>query len=223
MTNDDRVRSATGGDHAVSPAAQGIQAEVKGAARDVLDEARATGDGLKKEASGIASTIKDGLAAQAEQQKNAIAERIGRVAERVQSAASDLRGDEAWLAGWMERGAKELGGLADDIHRNDVAGLVGSAEVFARRQPAVFVGAAVAVGFALTRLLKGGDRDLTGADPYRPAAPNRPAAPMPSTPANWQDVRRPAAPIGAGSVGPDGPALGRDYAGIGADDRRGAG
>ena len=128
----------------------------------MLDEARAAGNGLKKEASGLAGTLKDGLAAQAEQQKNAIAERIGRVADRVQTAASDLRGEEAWLAGWMERGAKELGGLADDIHRNDVAGLVGSAEIFARRQPAVFIGAAVAVGFALTRLLQGGDRETTG-------------------------------------------------------------
>ena len=217
MTIDDKVRTAAGGDYATTPAAKGVQEEVKGAARDVLDEARAAGNGLKKEASGLAGTLKDGLAAQAEQQKNAIAERIGRVADRVQTAASDLRGEEAWLAGWMERGAKELGGLADDIHRNDVAGLVGSAEVFARRQPAVFIGAAVAVGFALTRLLKGGDRETTGAEPYRPAAP------MPSTPANWQDVRRPPTPLDTGSVGQGGSTFGRDYAGIGPDDRRGAG
>ena len=56
----------------------------------------------------------------------------------------------------MERGARELGGVAKDIARNDVAGILGSAEVFARRQPALFVGAAVALGFALTRVVRSG-------------------------------------------------------------------
>ena len=53
----------------------------------------------------------------------------------------------------MGRGADELGGIADEIRRNDVAGLLGSVEVFARRQPALFMGAAVALGFALTRFV----------------------------------------------------------------------
>ena len=98
------------------------------------------------------------MESQAEQQKHRIAERIGQLAERVQRSADDLRGDEAWLARLMERGARELGGVADDIARNDVAGILGSAEVFVRRQPALFVGAAVALGFALTRVARSGDQ-----------------------------------------------------------------
>jgi len=58
---------------------------------------------------------------------------------------------------------------------------------------------------------------VTGAAPYRPATP------MPSTPDNWQDVRRPQGSFGAGSVGPDVATIGRDYPGVGGDDRRGPG
>jgi hypothetical protein len=57
----------------------------------------------------------------------------------------------------MQRGARELSSVASEIEHNDVAGLLGSAEVFARRQPALVVGAAVALGFALTRLVRSGD------------------------------------------------------------------
>lgn len=144
-------------EHGATASVPGIADAAKGAAADVMDQARAAGATLQGEAGGLASTLRQGLEAQAEQQKHRIADRIGQLAERVQKSADDLRGDEAWLAQLMERGARELGGVADDIARNDVAGILGSAEVFVRRQPALFVGAAVALGFALTRVARSGD------------------------------------------------------------------
>jgi hypothetical protein len=59
----------------------------------------------------------------------------------VQRSADELRGSEAWLADLLERAARELRGVASDMERNDVAGILGSAEVFVRRQLALFVGA----------------------------------------------------------------------------------
>ena len=53
--------------------------------------------------------------------------------------------------------------MANEIRRNDVMGLLGSFEVFARRQPALFMGATVALGFALTRFVGSGP---TAADRY---------------------------------------------------------
>ena len=53
---------------------------------------------------------------------------------------------------------------------------MGSVEVFARRQPALFVGAAVALGFALTRVVGAGDRDAdarVAEGPLWPARPGR--------------------------------------------------
>jgi hypothetical protein len=141
--------------------ARGVAEEAKGAAHDVMDEARATGSTLKQEAKGLTGSLKDGLSAQARAQ--------------------------GWLAGLMDRGAQELDSIADDIRRSDVSSLLDSVEVFARRQPALFMGASVALGFALSRVARSGgesrygsyedrstygrgDYGYGGADDYRPTA-----------------------------------------------------
>src|SRR6476659_352701 len=158
----------------------GAVEQAKGAAQDVADEARGTAQSLKAQAGELVDTVKGSLSAQAEQQKHAVATRIDRVAERVLQAAGDLHGDEAWLSSWLERGAYELSGFADELKRNDVAGLAETVQVFARRQPAVFMGVGVALGFAIARVLRSGSQ--TGADSRQAApAPYGPAYPGPST------------------------------------------
>ncbi len=175
---------------------RGAVEQVKGAAKDVADEARGTAQALKAQAGELVDTVKDGLTAQADQQKAAVATRIDRVAERVLQAAGDLHGDEAWLSSWLERGAYELSGFADELKRKNVAGLVETVQVFARRQPAVFMGAGVALGFAIARVMRSGSQMATGADrgsrhgrdePDRPAwatgTSSRQTAPAPYVPA----------------------------------------
>lgn len=168
-------------EHAPGGRATALPNATPSASQAVTDDASTAGASVT--GGGLAHALKQGLATQAEQQKNAIADRIGRVADRVQHTAGDLQGDEAWLAGWMERGARELGGLADEIRGNDVADLVGSAEVFARRQPAIFVGAAVALGFAVSRVLLGGGNDNRQSGSHR-------SAPVQPTPAAAMDHGR---------------------------------
>jgi hypothetical protein len=153
-----------------SDQARGMSQEMKGAAADVAREARAAGEAVREEASGIGSTIKQGLSEQVERQKNGIADRLSAVAERAHQTAGDLRGQEAWLGGLLGRGADELAGIADEMRRNDVAGLMGSVEVFARRQPALFMGATVALGFALTRFVSGGPTPADGQGAHERAA-----------------------------------------------------
>ncbi len=155
----------------ISGQAHGVADEMRGAARDVADEARATDSSLRAEAAGLGGTIKQGFSDQVERQKNGIADRLTSVAERAHKTADDLREHEAWLGDLLGRGAHELEGIADEIRRNDVPGMLGSVEVFARRQPALFMGAAVALGFALTRVVASGagssDRHDDAADQWR--------------------------------------------------------
>ena len=139
--------------------AGGVTEVIKGAAGDMAREARAAGESVRQEVSHLGSTIKQGLSDQVERQKNGIADRLSAVAERAQTSASDLRAQEAWLGNLLGRGADELASIAEEIRRNDVPGLLGSVEVFARRQPALFMGATVALGFALTRFIGGGPTD----------------------------------------------------------------
>lgn len=154
--------------------AGGVAEQAEGAARDVAEEARAAGASLRREVGGLGSTIKQGLSDQVERRKNGIADRLSTVAERVQATAGDLREHEVWLGSLLGRGASELQGIAEEIRRNDVPGILGSVEVFARRQPALFMGATVALGFALTRFVGAGpverdDRSEAWRDDYRDA------------------------------------------------------
>ena len=153
--------SAVPSSSAAGPAS-GMVDVVKGAAHDVAEQARATGSALLDEASSLGGTVKQGLSDQIERQKNGIADRLSAVAERTQATASDLREQEAWLGNLLGRGADELQGIAEEIRRNDVADILGSVEVFARRQPALFMGATVALGFALARFVGGGPRATDG-------------------------------------------------------------
>jgi hypothetical protein len=134
--------------------ARNIAAEAKGAARDVADEAREIGSSVKSEALGVVSAVRQGLADKAEEQKDGVADRIGAIADRAHSTADELRDREAWLAGLIDRGARELDGFADAVRHRDINTIWSSLESFGRRQPALFMGAAVAAGFALTRLAR---------------------------------------------------------------------
>jgi hypothetical protein len=51
----------------------------------------------------------------------------------------------------VQRGADELASFAQRLHGNDLQGVLSEIERFARRQPALFTGAAIAAGFALAR------------------------------------------------------------------------
>jgi len=152
----------------------GVVDEIRGASKDVARDAQAAGQTLKQEASGLAGTIKQGLSEQAARQKNGIAERLNAIAERANRTAGDLREDEPWLGNLLGRGADELAGMAEDLRRQDIGDLMGSVGLFARRQPALFMGASVALGFALTRVVGAGsvpnDRDE---DRYRRNLPTQ--------------------------------------------------
>jgi hypothetical protein len=69
----------------------------------------------------------------------------------VRQAAQSVRGQEAWLAGLVDQGADRLTDLAQPLRTSDLNSLLSRTEDFARRQPVLFTGAAMALGFALTR------------------------------------------------------------------------
>ncbi len=153
MTQNEPGRGAAGmGSQTDADRTRGAASEIKGAAHDVANEARGAAASVRKEAAGLGNTIRQGLSQQAEQRKNRIADRLSAVADRAQRTADDLGDDEAWLGELVARGAHELQDVADEVRRQDFPGLLSSVEVFARRQPALFMGASVALGFAMTRL-----------------------------------------------------------------------
>jgi hypothetical protein len=131
-----------------------LREQVRGTADDITRQAREVGRGVRDEAANLASSAKEQLVGQAESGKEQVADRISATADRLKRSADDLRGDEAWVANLLDEGVRQLGGLAEGLRNRDLGSLLGSVESFARRQPALFAGASVALGFAAARLAK---------------------------------------------------------------------
>jgi ElaB/YqjD/DUF883 family membrane-anchored ribosome-binding protein len=58
---------------------------------------------------------------------------------------------------YARKAASAVNGVADTLNTKDVDALMDDAREFVRKKPAVAIGIAAAVGFALTRLIKAGD------------------------------------------------------------------
>jgi hypothetical protein len=103
-------------------------------------------------ASDLGAHVKESALSAAEQGKEGIASELDDVADAVHRSGEQLEGHQDWLATLVERGADELGELADTVRSNDLRGLMAKLEDLARSQPVLFFGAAMAAGFASARL-----------------------------------------------------------------------
>ena len=87
-----------------------------------------------------------------EARKDELADQLEGAAHAIHRAGAQLEGEQDWLARLVERGAAELGTLAQSLRTNDLRSLMGNLDELARRQPALFAGASLAAGFALARV-----------------------------------------------------------------------
>ena len=133
------------------------------AARQVTDKAASAGADAIQKARGVASEAQDratsllGAASEratsvAEAQKQNVAGYLDDMAKAVHRSGEQLEGHQDFVAKMVERGADELASLAGTLRSNDLQSLMGSLGSLARRQPALFVGASMAAGFALARV-----------------------------------------------------------------------
>jgi ElaB/YqjD/DUF883 family membrane-anchored ribosome-binding protein len=90
------------------------------------------------------------------------AEGVEHAADAAREAARSLRDQEAWLARMIGQGADRLSEFAGTLRTNEPQALLGKAEEFARRQPVLFTGAAMAIGFALARAAAAAARSGVG-------------------------------------------------------------
>jgi uncharacterized protein YjbJ (UPF0337 family) len=88
------------------------------------------------------------------QQKSAGADYIGSIAQAVGRAASEFDNEIPQVAHYIRAASDQIQNVANTVRERDVKELVGEVQEFARRQPAIFFGGAVIVGFAALRFLK---------------------------------------------------------------------
>jgi hypothetical protein len=133
-------------------------------ASSLMDEAKSTAGKVAEEAkeqvAGLAARAKQEVGAATEkarsiaaEQKDMLAAQVGGVAEAMERAASDLEMNNGASAHYARLIADNAEKLSDTIRNNNVDQLLGIAQDFGRRQPALFVGAAALLGFAASRFV----------------------------------------------------------------------
>ena len=86
---------------------------------------------------------------------------LSTMATTLLQSGGQLRDGQQEMAGeYVERAAKQMERAAQYVERADLGEMVENLEDFARRQPALFVGGAFALGFLGARFLKSSRRNL---------------------------------------------------------------
>ena len=105
-------------------------------------------------ATSLVGQVKEQATSALSDQKDGLADQIDTLAETVHRSGAQFEGKQDWIASAIDRGAAELGSLATSLRENDLASLFRQVQTIARQQPALFIGASLAAGFAVARLGK---------------------------------------------------------------------
>lgn len=133
--------------------ANALMDEAKSAAGKVVDEAKEQASSLADQAKAEIGHATDKARSIAADQKGLLAAQIGGVADAMDRAAADLEQNDGASAQYARMIADNAEKLSATIRDKDVDELLGMAQDFGRRQPALFMGAAALLGFAASRFV----------------------------------------------------------------------
>lgn len=104
---------------------------------------------------GLAEQVRQGAASQLSAQKNRAMDSLGNIAQAARQTTQALRDNQQdTIANYVSRAADQIERFSTRLRDRDITDLMQDAQQFARRQPAVFIGAAFAVGVLAARFLK---------------------------------------------------------------------
>ena len=111
--------------------------------------------GAQERSSGIVDRVKQSAAAQLTTQKNRGTDALGQVANAVRSSTQKLREERHdTIAGYIDKAAGQIDTWAQRLREKDIDELMSDVQRLARRQPAVFIGSAFALGLVGSRFFK---------------------------------------------------------------------
>lgn len=132
-----------------------MQTETQTEQQDVRQKAEQTASTIAQQAQETATT-------QLSSQKERAASTLSTLAGTLRESGHNVRQDQPQIASLTDQAAQRVEGISEYIREHDVRELVGEVESFARREPAIFLGAAFAVGFLAARLLKASSASSAG-------------------------------------------------------------
>jgi hypothetical protein len=130
---------------------------------DPLQKSAPAGQAAKDQASAVWSDTKDSARSMIGNQQKAAASGLGQFAGALRKAAREMGdgGQQAPMSRMIESAADGLERFSGSLREKDLDSLVRDAESFARRQPLLFFGAAIAAGFLATRFMKASKSETT--------------------------------------------------------------
>ena len=91
---------------------------------------------------------------QADDRRETAAERLDTLASSIRKVSSEMESEEPNMANLASTAAEQTERLAGYLRNTDARQMLNTAEDFARRQPALFLGGAFLLGLAATRFIK---------------------------------------------------------------------
>lgn len=131
-----------------------VKAKASDLSEDVTRAAKDSASQLGEAAVDMANSAKDKVEAAMSQRKSLGADYIGSIAQATERAAHEFEAELPQAAHYIRQASEQMQGVADTVRERDVRELVGEVQDFARRQPTLFFGGAVVLGFAALRFLK---------------------------------------------------------------------
>jgi hypothetical protein len=131
---------------------------------------------------GLADRVRERAEAQLSTQKDRATDGLGSIAQAVRGSTQQLR-EQRYdvVAKFVEQAADQLEQISTRLKERDVRDLLDDVQQFARRQPAVVVGSAFAIGIAAARFLKSSPPDNDYGARRGKESQQRGAAQLPST------------------------------------------
>jgi hypothetical protein len=120
---------------------------------------------------GFMDKVKDGAVSQLTRQKDRTSDGIGSVVSAVRQSTHQLRDEQHdTLAEYVDEAAGQLERFSNGLKEKNIGELLEDAQQFARRNPALFVGGAFALGILSARFFKS-SHDRNGAGDWRERFP----------------------------------------------------
>jgi hypothetical protein len=109
---------------------------------------------IKDSAQSVAEQASGAVKEKADESVQRVADNAEGVAQSLRRAADDVDGEQSWLATGLRKSADALERATSSLKGGDINRALNDLSGFAHRQPALFLGASVALGFALARVGK---------------------------------------------------------------------
>jgi len=150
------------------------EATSSGPMQQTVDQAQETAgqvaDQAQQKMGEVVGQAKETVTAQATSQKDRAAESLEAVAQALRQAGQELQGrEQGTVAQFIDTAAERVERLSGFLQGRDVQQIVGEVERYARRNPALFLGGAFALGLLGARFLKSSsrpDQDTVGGQYY---------------------------------------------------------